>query len=403
MFLTRRVPTAVRRRIAAVGIVLVSAAVGVPLVQGAPSGEQPAPGSAPALLAFLTAQGGCAAALAPPAFPYDGVERALPRCRRGLLGTYDIPALNGGAGLHDPAPACGLATPLCQPAAFGAGNARIRLDLTTGATQAVTDSFGTVIARVRRNGGPGCYDVLRADGTRFDTTCKGDAARDASFEVQGRACMATGALESANYLAILQNPGPESAGSGLHGFVSSSAFSPEPVVAERLEAAYVGCGSQPFPLRTGVPVTLGTSGLFDPAGDRYVGTNSYAACGQAAQGDSTCGGPLANYQGPEFATGFAPLAIATTGVSGVNHAPTTVGASAFSTSGGGVVRAIVPRGRPLGALQYDEIATVDANVPCGQRRVAKWIFVAGNPGGDAQHKMLGWTPKRVPVGEPRRC
>ncbi len=53
-------------------------------------------------------------------------------------------------------------------------------------------------------------------------------------------------------------------------------------------------------------------------------------------------------------------------------------------------------------MQFDEMTYVAPNVPCGQRRVAKWIFIGYIPSGQSRPRMYGWTPKKVVEGE-RTC
>ena len=51
---------------------------------------------------------------------------------------------------------------------------------------------------------------------------------------------------------------------------------------------------------------------------------------------------------------------------------------------------------------------VDPNVPCGQPRVAKWIFIGYVPEGQPpqtppEFKIYGWIPKKVVEGAARSC
>lgn len=347
-----------------------------------------------------------------PAFPYDGRLRALPRCRRAKRGSYDIPAVSGRLRLHNPTPRCGRRSKTCQPAAFKAGNARVKdLELDTAGKLPLRDSLGDPLAYVEANGAK-CFNVFRKDGvTSEGSTCAAGAPSDAYFEVQGRACMADTSPQSdeeAHYLVILMNPPPQTLNSGLQGFLPSSAFErPSRTKDRMLENAYAGCGYQPFRKRKGTAITLPTSNYFAPT-DGYVGNKSYARCGDNPDpppGVEACSGPYANYQGPQFDPAYAPLAISTTGVSGVKYRAKRLirGADPFLTGGGGIVRAVIPRTGSASVRQFDEIGYVDPNVPCGQQRLAKWIFIQGNPNGDRNHKMFGWTPLRTPTGAPRNC
>lgn len=101
------------------------------------------------------------------------------------------------------------------------------------------------------------------------------------------------------------------------------------------------------------------------AGDRF-GAQKYSNSSQQEV-------PLANYQGGgEFARANHSLAVSTTAV-----------------RGGGIVRAILPRGRPL--EQLDTMTRSDSNIPCGQERVARWIYVDANPYADeGEQHIYGW-------------
>lgn len=342
-------------------------------------------------------------------FPYDGISRALPRCRIAKRGTYDIPALSGRLSLFNPKPRCGKRSRTCQPAAYKSGNARVEMDLATTAKVPLRDSFGNPIAYLQANGSM-CYDVFEKDGlTSAGSTCSGPGTpRDTLFEVQGRACMANTSDESkegAHYLVILRNPEPQTLNSGLQGFLRSDDLE-KPANGkedEMLDNAYAGCGYQPFRKRKGIPITLPTGNYFGPT-DYYQGNISYKDCGTDPPDPMhLCGGPYANYQGPQFDPAYAPLAISTTGVSGVSYGAKRVRKRRYRTGGGGIVRAVIPRSGNASVRQFDEIGYVDPNVRCDQQRLAKWLFIEGNPDGDRKHRMFGWTPTRVPTGAPRSC
>lgn len=67
------------------------------------------------------------------------------------------------------------------------------------------------------------------------------------------------------------------------------------------------------------------------------------------------------------------------------------------------MRAVIPRTGSGKVMQLDEMSYVDPNVPCGQPRVAKWIFVGYIPEGQDKPRIFGWTPKKMVEGGPRVC
>jgi hypothetical protein len=363
----------------------------------------------------------------------------LPRCRRASR-LVDSPAFNpspdaGQIGRFNPAPACGAPSRTCQPTAYRSGNARIHgpgVGLATDAIVDLVDSYGARLAAIQR-AGPACFTVFDRDLTRVGATCDptGDppVPHPMEVQVQGRACMATDALEQSHYLARLLDPSGPPAGAyrELQGFVrrdqlalgseqttvGGATYSPQ----ELAEAAYSGCGPAP-PKRRAVPIPfIALPGL--PSGDRlfgfddrYVSNASFADCeGHAPPPDLRpgCYGPYANYQvptlaakDPQVATGdpraradWAALTVSSTGVSGSGYPAHPQDGQDVDAAGGGLVRAIVPRRRPFTAL--DGFAYADPNVPCDMPRVARWAYGFAVPR-RGERAIYGWTPFREPQG-----
>jgi hypothetical protein len=271
--------------------------------------------------------------------------------------------------------------------------------------------------------------TLNRVGATCDPTGSPPAPHPIEIQVQGRACMATDALEASHYLIRLLDPSgpPAAAYRELQGFVRRdqlSLGSEQTTVggatydpAALAEAAYTGCGPAP-PRRRPVPVAFAPlPGL--PAGerlfrftDRYVSNASFADCeGHAPPPDLSpgCYGPYSNYQVPTLAskdpqvpTGdpragadWAALTVSTTAVSGSGYPSVPIDGQDVDAAGGGLVRAIVPRSRPFTAL--DGFAYSDPNVPCDTARVARWAYGFSDPA-PGEHRIVGWTAYRDPQG-----
>jgi hypothetical protein len=371
-------------------------------------------------------------------FPLSA-EHVLPRCRRASR-LVDSPAFNpspdaGQIARFNPTPACGPPSRTCQPTAYRSGNARIHgpdVGLTTDAVVDLVDSYGTRLAAIQK-AGPDCFTVfdrgLRRVGATCDPTGDPPSAHPMEIQVQGRACMATDALESSHYLVRLLDPSGPPAGAyrELQGFVrrdqlslgseqttvGGAKYSPQ----ELAEAAYSGCGPAP-PKRRPVPVpflplpALPTGDRLFRFEDRYVSNASFADCeGHPPPPDLRpgCYGPYSNYQVPTLAskdpqvpTGdpregadWAALTVSSTGVSGSGYPGHPQDGQELEAAGGGLVRAIVPRGRPFAAL--DGFAYADPNVPCDTRRVARWAYGYAVPA-PGERAIYGWTPFRDPQG-----
>jgi hypothetical protein len=365
-------------------------------------------------------------------------EHVLPRCRRATR-IVDSPAFNpspdaSAIARFNPSPACGAPSRTCQPTAYRSGNARISgpdVGLTTAAIVDLVDSYGTPLAAIQKTADPGCLTVFDRTHQRVGATCDptGDppAPHPIEVQIQGRACMASDALEAQYYLVRLLDPSgpPAAAYRELQGFVRRDQLalgSEETTVGgatydppQLAEAAYSGCGPVP-PKRAPVPAPLfALPGL--PSGDRlfgfadrYVSNASFANCeGDAPPPDLRpgCYGPYANYQVPTLAaedpqveTGdpragadWAALTVSTTGVSGAGYPGHPQDGQDLEAAGGGLVRAIVPRSRAFAAL--DGFAYADPNVLCDTRRLARWMYGAAQPS-PGERAIYGWTPFRDP-------
>lgn len=318
-------------------------------------------------------------------------QQALPKCRYGRYGVADERLR------------------LAQPgrrrykrgfSARGYGNAREKaygLDRPKILIP-IKDSFGTAFAYIKQHA-RGCFEIYdAARNSEGQTTPPGEICRTSDpddpetglsmqvkFQITGQACMASSSLE-ANHLQIIllavEGRNPEK--TGLQGFIDEDEL-PDRFDLEtgslrnKLKQANPGCGGKlshyKRQLRRRIPTSVDRSALslddvFSPGDrpgtpkDRYLNSEEDAA-------------PLANYQGPCYALNLAAMAISTTAV-----------------QRGGLVRAIVPRGRAFKTISY--MPYLDPNVPSGQDRIARWIFGAANPNGEATRKMIGWTAVREP-------
>ena len=98
-----------------------------------------------------------------------------------------------------------------------------------------------------------------------------------------------------------------------------------------------------------------------------------------------CGFHYSDFSHPAFAPDVMPLMSATTGV-----------------RNGGIVRALIRTRRPFRVL--DAIGYADPNVPCGQARVARWVFGDANPdAAPGENHIYGWFPVKVHGVHRRRC
>jgi hypothetical protein len=365
-------------------------------------------------------------------FPLS-VEHVLPRCRRASR-FVDSPAFSpapdaGEIARFNPEPACGPPSRTCQPTAYRSGNARIhgeQVGLTTDAIVELVDSYGTRLAAIQRTSDPSCFSVfdrrLRRVGATCDPTDAPPTPHPMDIWVQGRACMASKALEDRHYMVRLLDPegDPAAAYRELQGFVrrdqltlgseqttiGGGVYDPQQLA----EAAYSGCGPRPAKRRP-VPVDPAPTLPGLPTGrhlfgfeDRYVSNQSFNVCeGQFPPNlNPPCYGPYANYQVPTLAfkdpqlpTGdpregadWAALTVSTTGASGAGYPPHQGGGQTREAAGGGLVRALVPRSRPFTVL--DAFSYSDPNVPCDTRRRARWAYGYAPPR-PGERPIFGWT------------
>jgi hypothetical protein len=264
----------------------------------------------------------------------------------------------------------------------------------------------------------------------------------AQIVIVGRSCMATPSLESTHWLMRIlgirftrRNPTTGKLEkerefgvnfNELQGFVPRSAIS-LPTKGRfngeaQAKAADTGCGV-PRKRRSASAAALT---VIPPAAfgfeDRYVSNGSYVRSELKNQLGAVEYGAYSNYQVPSLkapdptrppqgsesltaGADWAALTVSSTGVSGTGYGEQTVNGRQLKTAGGGLVRAIAPRGRP-----FLRIAYADPNVRCVPSdgtppwpRVATWVYGAANPSGDRNHKMIGWTAIRTPAAGNRTC
>lgn len=356
-------------------------------------------------------------------FWYRGASRpadSSPRCRRAQRKVVDAPLFNRRA--YSPKAKC-----LGSTCIAGAGNARIEVaDIDRGMTPiAIRDSNGNPFAGIKQTT-RGCFTVYDrttagayvAVGDTNPTGCADRLGNGGSYrvgiDVQGRACMASSALETSNYLIRLNRPkairedprykagpypnytginGPQARVDLLQGFVSRDVLRGLSArEKDRAEKAYPGCGRRPALKRLSSEVIeLGTLRKF-AAADKYQSPFAAERACSNEPHDAGCGAPYANYQGLSFASEVVMLASSTTGVSGLRSR---------GEGPGGVVRAVLPRSETFRKLDFtgQQRATsdplrgyVDPNVPCGQQRMGSWYFGRTTLGG---RQLLGWIAEKV--------
>lgn len=366
-------------------------------------------------------------------FPYLGAtgnDRLLPRCRRAKWGTVDSPAKNYRTkSKFNPKPLCGDRGPTrtCRPSALGGGNARMPVsNLAVPGDVKLKDSFGTVIGYIDQvpRTAPGstdvkddqCFEVSDAAGTPRGRTCDTEfAGNDARLEVVGKACMKDDVLEDAHFLIRLLpvEPDPAIDNSRLvkfneyGGFVERGAlpFTRGGTRWTRAERAYAGCGQRPSKRikrpTEATPLPADRNRLFI-RDDKYMSNNSEPRSDCRLNPIAPCAGSLQNYQLPEFdVPRVAEITISTTAVSyrGYRQGRNPKGGKG---SGGGLVRALVPRGAASLFEEYDTMTYSDPNVPCGATPKARWVYGAANPKGEPDHLMFGWALKRVEMTDLKR-
>lgn len=387
------------------------------------------------------------------AFPYlarnPGV---LPRCRYARNRTVDVPAFSvtNPRARFNPRPTCGATSPSCRPGALAGGNARLEVGIKTRSQLELVDSFGTPMVKLVKRTVPGvrlCFDVFDARtptlkaGSTCDTADPNAPGPGAQVVIVGKQCMATDSLENDHWLMRIMGIKKKVPGSPkptrqavlfeeLQGFVKRDDITRLPSARngfssrERALGAYTGCG---VPRKRRSP-NSGTTTTIPPAAfgfeDRYVSNDSYMQSELARPPALGAGnyGAYSNYQvpvlqapdlkrppeaGESFTAGadWAALATSSTAVSGAGYGGQRPPGQERNrqTGPGGLVRAIVPRGRPF--LEYDRMSYSDPNVRCVSNeppptppwpRVATWIYGAANPSGERNHKMIGWIVVRRP-------
>ena len=222
--------------------------------------------------------------------------------------------------------------------------------------------------------------------------------RHGQIQVQGRGCMATRSLTDTYVLVAIYAPHYSVArghrrrkvDAGVRAFIRRDLLPPGVFHHSRppsrasngwlINHYRTGCGQPPPHPVEG----LGSLKLSKP---RYGVHQLYQGAKRPCSFPRSrwCGFHYSDFSHPAFAPDVMPLMSATTGV-----------------RNGGIVRALIRTRRPFRVL--DAIGYADPNVPCGQARVARWVFGDANPdAASGENHIYGWFPVKVHGVHRRHC